>query len=323
MVRMKLKVIDRTVSVSLVVPVYKSMSTLPEFYARAQAALEQTCDDWEIILVDDASPDQTWFAALALHEQDPRVKVIRFARNKGQQHATLCGISYACKRYVVTIDDDLQCFPEDLSLFIDQLQAGKHVVIGKIPMAEKQHSAWRNLASWLNQKLVSKVLGKPTDFGLSSYRAMSQQVAKQLARYQGSHPHIAAMLFNSVPLSMMANVTIRHAPRADGGPSTYTLGKMFKTLSFLIINYSLLPLRYVVIWGFMVSASSIFFAIFVLLRTLLTDHVVPGWASLAILVSFLTGNILLALGVQGEYLGRLVENATHLSQFPIIEEHVD
>jgi undecaprenyl-phosphate 4-deoxy-4-formamido-L-arabinose transferase len=320
---MRLKVIDRTVSVSLVVPVYRSASTLPEFYARARTVLDQLCDDWEIVLVDDASPDQTWFAALALHEQDPRVKAVRFAKNKGQQHATLCGISYACKRYVVTIDDDLQCFPEDLPLFIEQLQAGKHVVIGKIPMTEKRHSAWRNLASSLNQKLVSKIMGKPTGFGLSSYRAMSQLVAKQLAKYQGSHPHIAAMLFNSVPVSMMANVTIRHASRADGGPSTYTLGKMFKTLSFLVINYSLLPLRYVVIWGFMVSASSILFAVFILLRTLLTDHIVPGWASLAILVSFLAGNILLALGVQGEYLGRLVENATHLSQFPIIEEHIE
>jgi glycosyltransferase involved in cell wall biosynthesis len=320
---MRLKVIDKTVSVSLVVPVYKSASTLPQFYERARATLDQICDDWEIILVDDASPDQTWLAALALHEQDRRVKVVRFAKNKGQQHATLCGIGYACKRCVVTIDDDLQCFPEDLPLFIDQLQAGKHVVIGKIPMAEKQHSAWRNMASRINQKLVSKVMGKPTGFSLSSYRAMSQQVARQLARYKGSHPHIAAMLFNSVPVSMMANVSIRHAPRADGGPSTYTLGKMFKTLSFLIVNYSLLPLRYVSIWGFLVSASSILFAMYVLLRTLLTDQIVPGWASLAILLSFLAGNILLALGVQGEYLGRLVENATHLSQFPIIEEHVE
>nr|WP_249776341.1 glycosyltransferase family 2 protein [Pseudomonas corrugata] len=323
MVRARLKVIDKTVSVSLVVPVYKSASTLPEFYARASATLDQICNDWEIILIDDASPDQTWCAALTLHEKDPRIKIVRFAKNKGQQHATLCGITYARKRFVVTIDDDLQCFPEDLPLFIDLLQAGSHVVIGKIPKAEKQHSAWRNLASHLNQKLISKILGKPTSFGLSSYRAMSQQVAKQLARYQGSHPHVAAMLFNSVPVNMMANVTIRHASRADGGPSTYTLGKMFKTLSFLIVNYSLLPLRYVVIWGFLVSASSILFAVFVLLRTLLTDHVVPGWASLAILVSFLAGNILLALGVQGEYLGRLVENATDLSQFPIIEEHVE
>jgi undecaprenyl-phosphate 4-deoxy-4-formamido-L-arabinose transferase len=251
------------------------------------------------------------------------VKVIRFAKNKGQQHATLCGLGYASKRYVVTIDDDLQCFPEDLPLFIEQLQAGKHVVIGKIPMAEKKHSTWRNLASRLNQKIVSKIMGKPTDFSLSSYRAMSLVVAKQLVKYQGSHPHIAAMIFNSAPVNLMANVTIRHSARADGDVSTYTMGKLFKTFSFLVVNYSLLPLRYVSIWGFFVSISSIFFAIFIMLRTLLTDHAVPGWASLAILISFLAGNILLALGVQGEYLGRLVENATNLSQFPIIEEHLE
>jgi undecaprenyl-phosphate 4-deoxy-4-formamido-L-arabinose transferase len=320
---MRHNVINKVVSISLVVPVYRSGSTLALFYSRASQALQEICSDWEIILVDDASPDDTWLSVLALHEQDPRVKVIRFAKNKGQQHATLCGLGYASKRYVVTIDDDLQCFPEDLPLFIEQLQAGKHVVIGKIPMAEKKHSTWRNLASRLNQKIVSKIMGKPTDFSLSSYRAMSLVVAKQLVKYQGSHPHIAAMIFNSAPVNLMANVTIRHSARADGDVSTYTMGKLVKTFSFLVVNYSLLPLRYVSIWGFFVSISSIFFAIFIMLRTLLTDHAVPGWASLAILISFLAGNILLALGVQGEYLGRLVENATNLSQFPIIEEHLE
>lgn len=315
--------VTKAISISLVVPVYRSGSTLAIFYERAHQALQRICDDWEIILVDDASPDQTWSSALALREQDNRVKVIRFAKNKGQQHATLCGLSYASKRYVVTIDDDLQCFPEDLSLFIEQLEAGKHVVIGQIPAAEKKHSAWRNLASRFNQRLVSRIMGKPSDFALSSYRAMSLAVVRQLVKYQGSHPHIAAMIFNSVPVSMMANVPIRHSARADGEAGTYTLGKLFKTISFLIVNYSLLPLRYVSIWGFIVSISSILFAVFITLRTLFTDHAVPGWASLAILISFLTGNILLALGIQGEYLGRLVENATNLSQFPIIEEHLE
>ncbi|NUT77358.1 glycosyltransferase family 2 protein [Pseudomonas sp. C1C7] len=314
---------NKAVSISLVVPVYRSGSTLATFYERASEALQKISSDWEMILVDDASPDETWSAALALREQDARVKVIRFAKNKGQQHATLCGLGYATKRYVVTIDDDLQCFPEDLHLFIEQLNAGKHVVIGKILSAEKKHSAWRNLASRINQKLISKIMGKPTTFALSSYRAMSLAVVRQLVKYQGSHPHIAAMIFNSVPVTMMTNVTIRHSDRADGDVSTYTFKKLLKTISFLIVNYSLLPLRYVSIWGFFVSISSILFAVFIMLRTLLTDHAVPGWASLAILISFLAGNILLALGIQGEYLGRLVENASSLSQFPIIEEHLD
>lgn len=320
---MRSHVVTKAISISLVVPVYRSASTLAIFYERAHQALQEICDDWEIILVDDASPDLTWLAAMSLREQDTRVKVIRFAKNKGQQHATLCGMSYAKKRYVVTIDDDLQCFPEDLPLFVEQLNAGKHVVIGKISTTEKKHSAWRNLASRFNQRLVSRIMGKPNDFALSSYRAMSLAVVKQLVKYQGSHPHIAAMIFNSVPMSMMANVPIRHSARADGEAGTYTLGKLVKTISFLIVNYSLLPLRYVSIWGFIVSISSILFAVFITLRTLFTDHAVPGWASLAILISFLTGNILLALGIQGEYLGRLVENATNLSQFPIIEEHLE
>ncbi len=315
--------INKTISISLVVPVYRSGTSLNSLYTRASQQLQLICNDWEIILVDDASPDDTWAAATALHQQDPRVKAIRFAKNRGQQHATLCGLGYASKQYVITIDDDLQCFPEDLPLFIEQLESGKHVVIGKILPSAKQHSRWRNWASQLNQRLVSKIMGKPNDFALSSYRAMTLRVTKQLIKYQGAHPHITAMLFASMPISLMSNVVIRHSPRADGGTSTYSLLKLFKTLSYLLINHSYLPLRCMVIWGLTVSGISIFFAAYVLVRALYASHSIPGWASLAVLTSFLSGNILLALGVVGEYLGRLVENATHLSQFPVIEEYVE
>lgn len=309
------------VSVSVVSPVYRSERSLDEYYRRVSSALSALSDDWEIILVDDSSPDDSWNQMRKLRNQDARVKIVRLAHNHGQQKATLCGLSYASKNYVFTIDDDLQCFPEDIARFIERLQAGAEVVIGAIPSGKKQHAAWRNIGSKLNAYVIGKVLGKPKSLKLSSFRGFRQRTCAQLGKYRGAHPHIAALVLNSVPHSLIENVEIRHTKRADNGAGSYTLGKLVKTLSHILINHSYLPLRFMTIWGLIVSMGSLSYAGWVIAQSLL-GHLVPGWASIAVLTSFLSGNILLALGILGEYVGRLVEETRGTSQFVVFEESV-
>jgi len=313
---------NEQVSLSIVVPVFCSGNILPLFYERMARQLDIITSDWEMILVDDASLDHSWDVACQLHHADPRVKCIRLGKNQGQQHATLCGLSYASKHYVFTIDDDLQCYPEDLPLFVTQLKAGKCVVIGKIHRKEKRHDWWRNLGSRLNQYLVGKIIGKPESLALSSFRAMTLPVAKILTRYQGAHPHIAAMLFKSVPHDLVCNVNVRHASRSDNKKTSYSLTKLVKVMSYLIINHSYLPLRFMVGWGALISILSITYAVWIATRALLGDVALPGWASMTVLISFLSGNILLALGILGEYLGRLVEEASNIRQFSVFEERL-
>lgn len=309
-------------SLSVVVPVFRSGKLLDHLYERCVRQLDELTNDWELILVDDASPDDSWSVACALRDRDTRVRIVRFAHNHGQQHATLCGLGYATKNFIVTIDDDLQCYPEDIPLFIEALKSGKEVVIGQIERKDKQHAWWRNFGSRVNQRLAGKIIGKPDNLGLSSYRAMTSQVARRLVAYKGAHPHIAALLFKSVPVECIANVDIRHAPRGDGGRSSYSWAKLIKTLSYLLINHSYLPLRFMIGWGFVISFASLAFALWVLVRGAFFGYPATGWASLAVLVSFLSGNILLALGVVGEYLGRLVEEASNITQFSVFEDRV-
>ncbi len=311
-----------SVSLSVVVPVFRSGDALLPLYERLAQHLSALSDDWEIILVDDASPDNSWQVACSLREKDARVRVIRFTHNHGQQHATLCGLGYATKDYVITIDDDLQYFPEDLPLFVNALKSGKHVVIGRIPFASKQHAWWRNIGSYIHQQLAGKILGKPKNLSLSSYRAMTKQVVKRLVLYKGAHPHIAAFLLKSVPPAFIANVDIRHADREDGSSSSYSLPKLIRTLSYLLINHSYLPLRLMIIWGVIISIASLAFAFWIVARWTFGGYTLLGWPSLAVLISFLSGNILLALGVVGEYLGRLVEEASNITQFSIFDERV-
>ena len=309
-------------SLSVVVPVFKSGKLLDYLYERCARQLDELTNDWELILVDDASPDDSWVVACSLRDRDQRVKIVRLAHNHGQQHATLCGLGYAMKDCVITIDDDLQCFPEDIPLFIEQFSSGKEVVIGRIARQGKQHSWWRNLGSRINQQLAGQIIGKPKDLSLSSYRAMTRRVAERLVAYKGAHPHIAALLFKSVPVASIGNVDIRHAPRGDGAATSYSWRKLIKTLSYLLINHSYLPLRFMIGWGVLISLGSLGYAFWVMAQTLIFAHTASGWASLAVLISFLSGNILLALGVVGEYLGRLVEEASNITQFSVFEERI-
>lgn len=305
--------------ISVVVPVYRSARLLPALAQRLTAALEAEARPWEIILVDDASPDESYSVLRQLRSRDSRLRIVQLARNHGQQHATLCGLNYARGAEVVTIDDDLQNPPEEIRLLLARLREGHEAVIGRI--LNKKHGWWRNAGSRAHQYLAEKIIGKPSGLYLSSFRALSRAAVDRIVRYKGAHPHISALLLKSVPPSAILNVEVSHAQRALGG-STYSLRKLLKTASFLLINHSYIPLRFMIGWGFALCFLSLLFAGYVVMRVLFFGQSLPGWPSLSVLVSFLSGNILMALGIVGEYLGRLVEEYSVSEQFAIHREEV-
>ena len=307
-----------TVEISVVVPTYRSKDSLPELRRRLGAALDAITPDWEVILVDDASNDGTYAVMETLHEADPRFRLIRFARNRGQHQATLCGLQRASGRYVVTLDDDLQNPPEEIPRFLAKLEEGYDLVIGRIE-GSKAHSGARNLASWLVQVFVGAVLGKPKDLQLTAYRAMTRRAAVQIASYAGTHAYLPALMLSSVPPDRIVNLPVEHHDRM-AGESTYTLRKLVKLFSYLLINHSYIPLRLVTGVGFLLCLASFAYGTYVAAVATFGSSGVPGFASLAVLVSFLSGATLLGMGVIGEYVGRLVEEGSRSQQFPVFEE---
>jgi undecaprenyl-phosphate 4-deoxy-4-formamido-L-arabinose transferase len=304
--------------VSVVVPVYRTGEQLRALYARLHPVLDGIDPAWELILVDDASGDGTFEVMLALRQEDPRVRLVRFARNAGQQHATLCGLTRARGRYVITLDDDLQNPPEEIPRFIAQLRAGDDLVIGRIE-GGKQHKAYRNLGSRTVQALAARIVGKPDHISLSSYRGMSRRAVDSIASYAGAHVYLPALMFSAVPADRISNIPVPHHARG-AGQSTYTTRKLLKLASNLLINYSSLPLRAVTMWGFFVSIASVAYALWIALRVFLHGSPISGWPTVVVLVAFLSGNIMLCLGVLGEYIGRLVQENSRLGQFPVYEE---
>jgi undecaprenyl-phosphate 4-deoxy-4-formamido-L-arabinose transferase len=306
-------------SISVVVPVFRSGPGLAALHERVTATLSRLTETWELILVDDASDDGTFDRMLALRRHDPRVKLVRFARNMGQHHATLCGIKRATGDIVVTLDDDLQNPPEEIPAFVSKLDAGYDLVIGRI-REQKQHSAWRNVSSATMQKLVGVILRKPGDLSLSSYRAMTRRGARALATYRGVQTYLPALFLNLIPRDRIANIDVRHDARQHGA-STYTLKKLLKLSSYLLINHSNIPLRLTSALGFLTSVLSVIFASVLIADALLHGTPVKGWTSLAVLVTLVGGCVLMSLGIVGEYIGRLLVESSAPEQFPIFEEH--
>lgn len=307
-------------SISVVIPVFRSGPMLDILYRRLLAVLTPLTAHWEIILVDDGSNDGTFDHMLNLHKRDNRVKLVRFARNMGQHHATLCGLQRASGDYILTLDDDLQNPPEEIPNFLAKMEEGYDLVIGRIT-GSKQHAWWRNIASTAMQALVSYILDKPKELALSPLKCMSRRTLSGITSFTGRHVYIPALMLSSTPPDRMCNIPVEHHPRQTGS-SNYTLRKLFSLISYLIINYSRLPLRLVTAWGIFLSIASVIFALFIAINALMYRSYFIGWPSLAVLISFLSGNILLCIGILGEYIGRLVDENSRASQFQIFEEHL-
>ncbi|PKO54949.1 MAG: glycosyltransferase [Betaproteobacteria bacterium HGW-Betaproteobacteria-2] len=307
-------------SLSVVIPVFRSGYGLKELYTRLSEVLNKITETWEIILVDDGSNDGTFEHMISLRQKDSRVKLVRFTRNIGQHHATLCGLKRAKGDIVFTLDDDLQNQPEEIPVFLAKLDEGYDLVIGKIS-GSKRHGLFRNIASRIIQALVSFILGKPRSLALSSYRAMTRRVVDGMKTYEGSHVYIPALMLEAVPTDRICNVPVKHQLRAYG-KTNYTLRKLFGLSSYLLINHSRMPLRFVSAWGLIVSIASMGYALFIVTSVLLQGTSASGWPSLAVLISFLSGNILFAIGILGEYIGRLIEENANAAQFPIFEEYL-
>jgi glycosyltransferase involved in cell wall biosynthesis len=231
-------------TVSVVIPVYNSEKTLEELYGRLVKVLPEMCRDFEIIMVDDGSADRSFERMQQLRKGDYRVKLIRLAGNFGQQNALLCGFRYATGDFLVTLDDDLQHPPEEIPKLYAKLSQGYEAVFG-IPSANaKRHSRYRNLGSKLVLALLNRITAKPKTVKVSSFRALTREVYRQINNEQRSFIYLAPLIFQATP--KIANAWVDHEPRKHGR-SNYTLGKLLKLTLKLIVFYTkigaCLPLR--------------------------------------------------------------------------------
>jgi polyisoprenyl-phosphate glycosyltransferase len=300
------------VDLSVVVPVYHGATTLPLLVPRLISVLGPTRRSFEIVLVDDGSKDGSWKVIRELQASYPDlVLAVQLMRNYGQHNALMAGFRQTSGEIIVTMDEDLQHPPEEVPKLLEAMEARElDVVYGWYD--SKKHSGWRNLGSALVNTFYRKVFRLPIH--PSAFRAVRRVVLDCIFSYSLNYTYIDGLLaWNS---SRIGEVSVAHQPRA-GGRSGYSVGKLMLLALNMFTNFSLIPLQFVSVCGMMVSLGGMLLAFYYLFKYFFNDITVPGYASLIIAILLLGGIQLLALGILGEYVGRLHLNVNRKPQYSI------
>ena len=299
---------------SVVVPVFDEVRSLGDLHDRLTRTLKELGQPHEIIFVDDGSRDGSPDVLRALHAQDRAVRVIRFNRNYGQHAAVLAGMERARGDVVVTLDADLQNPPEAIGHLLAALTDGVDVVGGR---RVSRHDPWlRRLASWAVNRLSSAVVGvRMRDYGCM-LRAYRRPVVDQIVACHGVSQFIPA-LANTFARSV-AEVPVEHGPR-EHGRSRYGLLRLLRLNFDLLTGFSLLPIQVVSLTGILVSVLGLGFAVFLGLRRLLVGPEVEGVFTLFAILFFFVGLQILALGLIGEYVGRIYQEVRRRPRYVVSE----
>lgn len=288
------------VEVSVVVPVYRSESILPDLYRRVVAALAPAVARFELLFVDDCGGDDSWGVIQALAQQDPRVSGVRLSRNYGQHNALLCGIRAARGEVIVTIDDDLQNPPEEIPRLLAKLAQGYDVVYGS-PKAGA-HGTLRNMASRITKLALQSAMGVESASKVSAFRAFRATLRSAFAGYRSPSVNIDVLL--TWGTSRFASVDVRQDDR-HSGDSGYSLRKLVAHAINMMTGFSVLPLQIASVVGVLFGLTGFAILAYVVGRFLLYGSSVPGFTFLASLIAIFSGVQLLAIGVFGEYLARM------------------
>jgi undecaprenyl-phosphate 4-deoxy-4-formamido-L-arabinose transferase len=287
-------------TLSIVVPVYRSQESLRLLHGQVVAAVAPLDAEFELILVEDGGHDGSWSVIEALAHEDHRVCGIRLLRNSGQHNALLCGIRAATRDIVVTIDDDLQNPPDQIPLLIEKLESGYDVIYGT-PERE-QHGIFRNIASRITKLALARSMGAATAAHVSAFRAFRCVLRDAFADFRGPTANIDVLL--TWGTTRFATVKVRHDARRIGD-SNYTFRKLVNHTLNMMTGFSAIPLQLASVAGILLGLLGFGILAYVVVRFALYGSDVPGFTFLAAVIAIFSGAQLLAIGIFGEYLARM------------------
>lgn len=287
-------------SLSVVIPVYNSEESLPILLDRLGSLLPTLSKRFEVILVNDASRDHSAAVIECASSELPWVVGIQLRRNFGQHNAVLAGIRNARFDIIVTMDDDLQHPPEEISRLVAKLSEGFDVVYG-FPKKES-HGLLRDLASRITKLSLQTAMGVDIASRVSSFRAFNAQVREAFSGYSGAFVSIDVLL--SWGTSRFAAIPVSNPPRTLG-KSNYTVTKLLVHAMNMMTGFSTLPLQLASLLGFVFSIFGFCVLAFVLGRYLIQGERVAGFPFLASIIAIFSGAQMFAIGIIGEYLARM------------------
>ncbi len=302
--------------VSIVVPVYRSAGILPILLEQVQAAMQAAAmaGRFELILVNDASPDNSWNVIRELSSRYPFLKGICLSRNFGQHNASMAGLNHASGDVVVIMDDDLQHPPQAVMSMVAAINQGFDVCY--TTYVGRKHPAWKRLGSWFNDRVAASLLGKPRGLYLSSFKALRRTVVQEIIRYDGPYAYIDGLILDVT--RQITSVPINHQARHEG-KGNYGLRRSLSLWLKMATSFSILPLRIASFSGIVLAIIAAIALVAVIVEKLRHPDTPAGWASVSAIVLFMGGLQLLCLGVIGEYLGRAYLKLNRKPQFAVRE----
>lgn len=316
---MLLMSLEKKKSVSFVIPCYRSELTLPKVIEEIGRTMENLREQgreysYEIILVNDCSPDDTFSVIRKFCQEDKRIKGVNLARNFGQHAALMAGFHQVRGDVVICLDDDGQTPADEAGKLLEEIEKGSDVVYAKYE--NKKHSLFRNFGSWVNEEMAHIMLGKPRELYVSSYFAAKRFVVEEMKKYTNAYPYVIGLVLRTT--KSISNVTVCHRER-EIGTSGYTLGKLIGLWFNGFTAFSVKPLRLATALGVVCSAGGFLYGIYTVVKKLVNPNVPMGFSSLMAAVVFMGGMMMVMLGLVGEYVGRMYISMNSSPQFVIRE----
>jgi glycosyltransferase involved in cell wall biosynthesis len=285
-------------SITVIVPVYNGQTTLSELTKRLARELPTIASQFELVFVNDDSPDESWEVIQTLSKKYTWVRGIKLMRNYGQHNATLCGVRAAKYDICITMDDDLQHPPEEIIKLITKLQEGFDVVYGS-PQKLPQGFV-RNFMTSFTKRLLASIMHVPSVRNISAFRAFRTRLRDAFTNFQSPSVTLDVLLSWGTQRFTYVTVNIIESKKR----SNYGFKKLVAQTMLILTGFSIAPLRLVSIIGFIMTLFGLAVFIYILVIYFIS-YSIAGFPFLASLIAILGGAQLFALGIFGEYLGRV------------------
>lgn len=301
--------------ISIVSPVYRAEKILPILVSEINLVMERIGEDYEIILVDDRSPDNSWEVMKVLSNQNPKIKSIRLSRNFGQHSAIFAGLTRTKGDWVVVMDCDMQDQPKEIAKLYKKALEGYDIVLGQ--RENRKDKFLKKLTSKLFYKVFNYLSGANFDNNVANFGIYHQKTIKSILD-MGDYVKFFSLFINWIGFKSVS-IPIEHGEREEG-KSTYSVGRLFKQAFNVIISFSDKPLRLFINFGLSISVLSFIVGIYYLYLALTGKIAQPGFSSLILSIWFLSGIIISCIGIVGVYLGKTFDQAKGRPTFIIDEE---
>jgi len=300
-------------SVSIVIPVYNSEGSIDKIVDNLYLELKHKYD-LEIILVNDNSQDKSEQVCFSLYEKyRDMVKFYSLSKNVGEHNAVMAGLNNVSGEYAIIMDDDFQNPISEVSKLISYIIKNHYDVVYTF-YKKKKHTLFRNLGSWFNNKVANLMLKKPKHLYLSSFKIINRYVIQEIIKYDLPFPYIDGLILRTT--ENIGKIQVKHDERKTG-KSGYTFRKLVSLWLNMFTNFSILPLRITMLIGLLFALLGLLVGVLTIYEKLTNPNLPIGYASIIVFIAIFSGIQLIAIGMLGEYLGRIFLSQNKKPQYLI------